>query len=125
MSKIMSLMLERKTSKDEMFSLLQLMGGNIQTNAADQVVLEDSEGAVWCYYRGENFNLDEKEQLELKKYSAGCNTELALELSSDENSGRLAEKKCKKIMEEFGVCIIYSDDGSFHEMDQLHEAVYS
>ncbi len=125
MSKIMSLMLERKTSKDEMFSLLQLMGGNIQTNAADQVVLEDSEGAVWCYYRGENFNLDEKEQLELKKYSAGCNTELALELSSDENSGRLAEKICKKIMEEFGVCIIYSDDGSFYDMDQLHEAVYS
>ena len=125
MSKIMSLMLERKTSKDEMFSLLQLMGGNIQTNAADQVVLEDSEGAVWCYYRGENFNLDEKEQLELKKYSAGCNTELALELSSDENSGRLAEKICKKIMEDFGACIIYSDDCSFHEMDQLHEVVYS
>ena len=106
MSKIISLFLERKTSKDEIFFLLQLMGGNIQTNAADQVVLEDSEGAVWCYYRGENFNLDEKEQLELKKYSAGCNTELALELSSDENSGRLAEKICKKIMEEFGVCII-------------------
>ena len=46
MSKIMSLMLERKTSKDEMFSLLQLMGGNIQTNAADQVGVEDREGAV-------------------------------------------------------------------------------
>ena len=73
MSKIISLFLERKTSKDEIFFLLQLMGGNIQTNAADQVVLEDSEGAVWCYYRGENFNLDEKEQLELKKYIDALN----------------------------------------------------
>ena len=80
MSKIMSLMLERKTSKDEMFSLLQLMGGNIQTNAADQVVLEDSEGAVWCYYRGENFNLDDREQLKLKRYSIKCNTELAYDI---------------------------------------------
>ena len=109
MSKIISLFMERKISKDEIFSLLQLMGGKVHINAPDQVVLEDIEGAVWCYYRGENFNLDDREQLKLKRYSIKCNTELALELGSDENSSRLAEKICKILVDEFGMCIIYSD----------------
>ena len=108
MSKIISLFMERKISKDEIFSLLQLMGGKVHINAPDQVVLEDIEGAVWCYYRGENFNLDDREQLKLKRYSIKCNTELALELGSDENSSRLAEK-IKILVDEFGMCIIYSD----------------
>ncbi len=108
MSKIISLFMERKISKDEIFSLLQLMGGKVHINAPDQVVLEDIEGAVWCYYRGENFNLDDRGQLKLKRYSIKCNTELALELGSDENSSRLAEK-IKILVDEFGMCIIYSD----------------
>ena len=108
MSKIISLFMERKISKDEIFSLLQLMGGKVHINAPDQVVLEDIEGAVWCYYRGENFNLDDRGQLKLKRYSIKCNTELALELGSDENSSRLAEK-IKILVDEFGMSIIYSD----------------
>ena len=118
MSKIISLFMERKISKDEIFSLLQLMGGKVHINAPDQVVLEDIEGAVWCYYRGENFNLDDREQLKLKRYSIKCNTELALELGSDENSSRLAEK-IKILVDEFGMCIIYSDFVA--ECEQLYD----
>ena len=118
MSKIISLFMERKISKDEIFSLLQLMGGKVHINAPDQVVLEDIEGAVWCYYRGENFNLDDRGQLKLKRYSIKCNTELALELGSDENSSRLAEK-IKILVDEFGMCIIYSDFVA--ECEQLYD----
>ncbi len=59
----------------------------------------------WLYgviYRGENFNLDEKEQLELKEItSAGCNTELAHGISAAMRNMRqalLKKNMAKKII---------------------------
>ncbi len=114
MSKIISLFMERKISKDEIFSLLQLMGGKVHINAPDQVVLEDIEGAVWCYYRGENFNLDDREQLKLKRYSIKCNTELALEL------GSVAE--CEQL---YDLKIVYGDTVKMKHVKKLRKKLYA
>lgn len=118
---LLSLFFKKKINKDEIFSFLESVGGQRQkTDFIDQVVVEKSNGILWCYYRGDEFNLDLEEELELRKYIACVKTEIAIELSSDKESKLLVKNICERLANKFGDFIIYSNGIDFYYINQLN-----
>ena len=97
------------------------MVGQVEQGALED---EDSESIIWMYYRGNEFNLDEEEMIQLELYLKNAKTEITIELSSDEYSNLLAKKFCQKMANKFGNLILYSNEGEFFTEAEIDKVLY-
>lgn len=125
MSTNISIFLKNEISKENFFNFLILTGGNKQSiGNLEQGVLELCDSAIWLYYRGENFNLDEAEMFELSNIIQDAKTEIAIEISSDDESSLLAKGFCEKIAQQFGTLVLCNEEGTFFQLNDIKKALY-
>jgi hypothetical protein len=121
----MSIFLKKEISKDNFFDFLKVVGGNKQSiGDLEQGVLEFYDSTIWLYYRGVKFNLDEAEMFELSNIIQDAKTEIAIEISSDDESSLLAKNFCEKIAQQFGTIIVRNEEGVFYHLDDINKALY-
>lgn len=125
MSTNISIFLKEELSKENFFDFLILMGGNKQSiGNLEQGVLEFCDSTIWLYYRGENFNLDKEEMFELNNLIQDTKTEIAIEISSDDESSLLAKDFCEKIAQQFGTLVLCNEEGIFFQLNDIKKALY-
>jgi hypothetical protein len=120
-----SVFIDKLISERSFYTFLSTLGGKEQkVGCLRQGALENGDAIIWLHFRGNNFNLDENEQLKLVEYMQNPKTEIGIEISSNDGSYELAKIFCINVSMMFGEVIIYDLEDRFMHLNEIDKALY-
>ncbi|MCU6791548.1 hypothetical protein OB236_05320 [Paenibacillus sp. WQ 127069] len=123
MSKTMQFITNEVVSQDEFFEWVLFKGKEIQelSSGYKQVLFMKNEAVVWLYYRGDNKDEYDSDELSFlkNKYNIIPNTSIAIDVGNKQGSEELAFNICFEILSSFKYSVVDDSYGNFYNFSEM------
>lgn len=108
-------------TKEETVKIIKELNGElIEVGNFEQGVIQQGEATIWIYYRGMATNLDEDEIQDIKHtYSFIPKTSVAIEISRETGSKKLAVAFCKQFFSQHQDAIVDDSHGNYFTINSI------